>query len=286
MEYIDKQKEKSKLHALLDDFLERYSQSGKPFPADMYDALKADRNNGMNTFQHYSETMLEENECRCCYCMRTIRENPLSHRFHVTLDHVIPNSVDSQADYDEYYRLPSELEKNDMTLTANFVKSQQWPPYPHRIAYENLVPTCLGTFPDTDKQSMTCNIKRGDSFVHPLVFRKTINNEIKYYNDGTVEWTADPGDGKDGKPHVNLLGLNFIDLRFVRCAWFYILREGLSYDIVNSEHLFRVMEAELDDDEKDSKELLESLKKFKTKEYWELLSDFQYFNNKSRFTQR
>lgn len=230
--------------------------------------------------------MLEDNDCRCCYCMRTLRRNPNSQRYHLTLDHVIPNSIETQEDYDAYFTLPTELERRDMTLTANFLENPHWPPYPHRIAFENLVPNCHGIFPGTGNTSKTCNIRRGDAFVHPLVFRKNVKDEIKYYNDGTIVWTTDPGDDKDGNPYVNLLGLNYIDLRFIRCAWFYLLKEGLSYDIENKEHLFRVMEAELADDNPDSRELFESLEKFKTDDYWNLLGDFQYFNDMNKFTQR
>ena len=229
MEYIDKQNKANKgnAHAILDDFLERYQEGGEPFPKDLYDALKSDRkNNCVNTFRNYSERILEENAFRCCYCMRTIRRNVNSQRYPVTLEHVILNCIDTKEQYDEYFKYSSDLDSQNIVLTDDFLKNKKptWPPYPHRIAYENLIPSCYGQFPSSgEKSSQTCNLKRGNDFVPPFVFRKKIHNEIKYYKRyGTIAWTADNGD----EPCVNKLGLNYIALRLIRLAWYYLSSKG------------------------------------------------------------
>lgn len=287
MEFIDKQRGKEWAHEIIDDFLRRCRQYEQPFPTDLYKALKNDRKDGVNTFQQYSESILKENDCHCCYCMRTIKKHPLSHKYPMTLEHVILNSIVKQSDYDAYYCTPSELEKGDMTLTANFMESQQYPPYPHTIAYENLIPSCLGNFPRTGSSSKTCNNYRGNKFLPPLVFRRTIKDEIRYYTDGTVEWTKDSRYNKDEIPYVNILGLNYIDLRFIRCVWYYLTKERLDYNIPEDrERVLRIIEAELNDEDKDSRELLESLRKFNDDAYWKLLGDFLYFNQMDLFYTR
>ena len=284
MKYIDKTKGKAWAHAILKNFLDRYSENGIPFPQNLYDRFRDDRNDGVNTFQVFSENILHENECRCCYCMRTIRKNEFSQRYPLTLEHVVLNSVENKDEYDRYFELPSELENEDMILTSDFLKQTKvsYPPFPHRIAYENLIPSCMGTFPGSNK-SLTCNNKRSNEFVPPLVFRKKIEEEIIFYHTGEMVWTKETEKNGDYKSYINTLGLNDINLMIIRCMWYYLSTENLDCNIENREHILRVIDAEIDDDNEQGKLLLEKMKLFKKDEYWNLLKDFKYFNNKYIF---
>lgn len=287
MEYIDKQNNKQWAHTLLDDFLTRCRQNGEPIPEDLYKALQSDRKGRFHTFQCYSEKILAENEYRCCYCMRRIKKHPVSNRYPLTLEHVIVRTIISQSDYDAYFSMESDLEKKDMILASNFENSSKYPPYPHTIAYENLIPSCRGDFLRIGTSSKTCNHCRGNEFVHPLVFRKNIRDEIRYYSDGTVEWTADRGDGRNGIPYVNLLGLNYIDLRLIRRIWYYLTHEHLDYNSKETKiHVFNIIVAELSDEDEESREILENLQKIKNDDYWKLVGDYDYFKQSDLFSVR
>ena len=93
-----------------------------------------------------------------------------------TLEHVILNSTKTKDKYDEYFQMESELEKDNMMLAKDFLENpKEVPPFPHTIAYENLIPSCFGYLPTGS--SKCCNNYRGEKFVHPLVFRKNISAE-------------------------------------------------------------------------------------------------------------
>ena len=69
----------------------------------------------------------------------------------------------------------------------------------------------------------------------------------------------------------------------IRCMWYFLSTENLDCNIENREHILRVIDAEIDEDNEQGKLLLEKMKLFKKDEYWNLLKDFDYFNNKDIF---
>lgn len=119
------------------------------------------------------EGLTEEQHGFCCYCMRsltvknekTVKEGEtVTKKKNVTLEHVIPHklkitAMEELARYQAYAPLHKtlvELTDPKRPITTKITEA----PYPHFIAYENLVASCDGKFPNK-KSSICCNNKRG-----------------------------------------------------------------------------------------------------------------------------
>ena len=86
---------------------------------------------------------IEEQSGYCCYCMRELYNTPNSRN--VTLEHVIPNKTKKEEDYNKYIQYGA-LDAEHVIFGKLIDKTQQlkFPPYPHFVAYENLVASCNG----------------------------------------------------------------------------------------------------------------------------------------------
>lgn len=298
MEYINKTNSSNlaKAHLLLDGFLSRCSQ-GVKWPNDLYAALSSDVDpnvpNAENTYILLRRLILKENNGRCCYCMRSIGECD------TTLEHVIPNKTRNQSDYDGYKGYFSSSDWKIMVFAEKFLKSPKWPfcSYPHTIAYENLIPSCNGKFakisngqhaPD-DRTSKSCNNFRGNSFVVPFVFNKTMVSEFEYTERGYVVWPVDAnitGNArkqllKHHKDTIDNLGLNCDELVAIRRIWCFLAKNGLKHDQKLDKDramIFLTTDGSL---LPQTKEMLNNF--WEDDRYWNLLEDYQYFNDVKKF---
>lgn len=268
MEYIDKNKSRLWAHKLIRDFLKRrFDEDGK-FPDDLYAAFRADP----ECKNAFVEKLLEDNNHRCCYCMRDIKGT--------TLEHVVLNSTKTKDKYDEYFQMESELEKDNMMLAKDFLENpKEVPPFPHTITYENLIPSCFGYLPTGS--SKCCNNYRGEKFVHPLVFRKNISAEVTYRADGSITWSEDP---ELVVPTLTKLGLDCMELKAIRRIWFYLASNKLSCEDTNRMPTIEVLLNELGiPTNMKEKEMQNMLLNFKKPEYWKLLEKYSYFNDVNKF---
>lgn len=191
-----------------------------------------------------------------------------------TLEHVITQKVNNQEDFSKYFEMDSRLDNENIMLEAEFIiNPKKTPPFPHTVAYENLIPSCLGTFASGEKKS--CNHHRGDRFIQPLIFRENIHNEIKYKIDGSIVWSEDRA---DVFPTVNILGLNCPELKAIRRIWYYLSSHNLSCDESNKDKVIYDIITELENED-----MLDMLINFTNVEYWRLLSQYTYFNNVELF---
>lgn len=268
MEYIDKNKSREKAHRLIKDFLDRVKKECKTYPDDLYAAFRGNK----DCKDELVSLLLDDSGHHCCYCMASIDGT--------TIEHVILNSIKSQEQFDKYFEKESELDRSNIRLAKDFIESQSdVPPFPHTIAYENLIPSCFGYLSPNSCSSKCCNIYRGEKFVYPLVFRKNINSEIIYYSDGRVEWSKDP---EEVTPTITKLGLDCAELKAIRRIWCFLSSKNLSCDDKNRELTINCLIDELEDSQKE-KNMLNMLLNFKNKEYWKLLEKYQYFNDYSKF---
>lgn len=191
-----------------------------------------------------------------------------------TLEHVITQKVNNQEDFSKYFEMDSRLDNENIMLEAEFIiNPKKTPPFPHTVAYENLIPSCLGTFASGEKKS--CNHHRGDRFIQTLIFRENIHNEIKYKIDGSIVWSEDRA---DVFPTVNILGLNCPELKAIRRIWYYLSSHNLSCDESNKDKVIYDIITELENED-----MLDMLINFTNVEYWRLLSQYTYFNNVELF---
>ena len=79
---------------------------------------------------------------------------------------------------------------SEIILRENFEEqiNPLFPPFPHNVAYNNLVLSCLGTFPDENRpaSNMCCNIKRQEKYAFPAYYFPDIQQYISYKTDGTI----------------------------------------------------------------------------------------------------
>lgn len=269
MEYIDKNKSRAWAHQLIKDFLRRRIEEDGKYPDDLYAAFRADP----ECKDAFVAKLLEDNEGRCCYCMASIRGT--------TLEHVILNSTSDNDKYKEYFSIESDLDKENMKLAKDFLENpSEVPPFPHTIAYENLIPSCFGYLPNG--ASKCCNNFRGEKFVHPLVFRPNIHSEVKYYPNGNIIWTADP---EDIIPTITKLGLDCLELKCIRRIWYHLASRGLSADEQYRDATINTLVSDFGEPSgKKEKEMLAMLVNFKKRDYWKLLAKYTYFNDPTKFT--
>lgn len=257
MEYIDKDKSRNKAHELIKSFLEEQEECSE----DLYSTFQGDFR------QRLKEMLLNDSDNRCCYCMRDLKAT--------TLEHVIPRSVNNQEGFSKYFEIESKLDKENIILEREFLNnSGNVPPFPHTVAYENLIPSCSGHL--ASRGSKSCNNYRGDKFIQPLVFRQGIHNEIKYKINGFVEWIKEEAD----IPTVISLGLNCPELKAIRRIWYYLSSHNLSCDESNKDKVIYDIITELENED-----MLDMLINFTNVEYWRLLSQYTYFNNVELFVE-
>lgn len=297
MEFIDKTQTSNIKHAnqLLNGFLYRCSQ-GVNWPSDLYDAMKSDKNpsvpNANTTYNELRKILLKENQQRCCYCMREIKE------FDTTLEHIIPNKVADQTKYDEYKQYYSQSDWQKMIFAKDFLKSPKWPyrSYPHTIAYENLIPSCNGKFArintplnshsGNSRVSKSCNNKRGNDFVIPFVINNQMVSEFEYKKDGRIVWTVNKAITgqkridllKERKETIDRLGLNCDELVAIRRIWFFLANNGLDLQKDKDRTIFFLSE-----DDKLTQQEKDMLTNFWSENYWSLLEEYKYFNDVNKF---
>ena len=262
MEYVDKDKSRKWAHEVIESFLdERLAEYGIDPGDNLYALFRADTHRK----EKFTSRLLRDSRNRCCYCMRDITGT--------TLEHVIPQSVRSK---EEYFTVESNLDKDNIMLECDYLNNpKRVPPFPHTLAYENIIPSCLGCIPTGT--SKCCNNFRGNEFIYPLMFRRNISKEIIYRTDGTVSWTKEPESTLI--PTVERLGLNCAELRMIRKIWYYLSTHNLSCEDCN-----RVPAIEILLDAMGDSSEREILQNFKNPDYWNVVKKYTYFNDKSRFT--
>jgi hypothetical protein len=160
---------------------------------------------------------LDSQESFCCYCMRDMHlQNQI-----VTLEHIIPQSSDSEK-FNRYvgYNV-APLTAQYVVRTGDFtgVQNVNVPPRPHTVAFENLVASCDGTFPDKKGSSQCCNNKRGQEDIYPLFYVVTVGNEIAYTEDGSMQPNAQCALQAEYRITIEKARLNCTNLQDIRRLW-------------------------------------------------------------------
>ena len=298
MEYIAKLNSPlaTEAHELLNRFLNRCDKGGFAAHDDLYALLKSDKEmdgpSSNTTYRSLRRLLLSENESRCCYCMRRLDEEK------TTLEHVIPNKTPSQEDYNNYQPFYEEGLWQKMVFAKAFLMHPMWPgtAYPHTVAYENLLPSCDGKFAKVttsechardNRVSKCCNNFRGEKFVIPFVLNAQMVSEFRYKSNGMVVWPVRSdvvGDLRmelllQHKETIDKLGLNCAELVAIRRIWFFL--SALQRDCVPTEKertiLYLLEDKNLTNPEK------AMLENFWSDNYWDLLSDFRYFKDHTKF---
>lgn len=162
---------------------------------------------------------LEEQNNVCCYCSREIENNPQTE-----LEHIIPRARNIDNVELQRYFLYSNILSQNIILQSEFSAAtalQETPPFPHHIAYHNIVASCNGITFKSSEDFTCCNRKREDDFIPPY---NLIQNNIFYLNDGTIYSTIDTTYFEQGIPYKSIthLNLNKQTLKNIRRIWFLL----------------------------------------------------------------
>ena len=186
-----------------------------------------------------TQLLLSEQNDMCCYCLRRLKTNQdeqWSYR-KITLEHIIPRSFSSGPEA-AYYQTAPGLTPQDVVLTDLYESTsynQQTSIHPHKIAYNNIVASCNGTFPEktninNGRQKICCNLKRSNLQAYPVYFFKDVADWIDYLPDGDVQAVY----GTPEESHVRTLiantNLQCDSLKEIRYLW-YLLRNKSEQEI-------------------------------------------------------
>lgn len=283
METIVK-REHTKAHDLINRFLERHRERHAGlYEGDLYKCLNADfvsEHTKTKTRDALIAILAEEQQGRCCYCMRKINGLLPGDR---SIEHVIVNHPTDDNDYNQYLGHGTSLDTSAITSSSSFIEKQTPPPpYPHSVAYENMLLSCMGHCHVGLGTSSTCNNYRGHKFVKPLPLMPNINNEIKYRKDGFIYWTRE---NDDTNPAVEILGLNNEVLKLIRRIWYKLSSTGQNAATCNRQQIvYEILGEVLDEGETNVSAFLQLLFLFANNSwYWDLLQQFDYFNDSSKF---
>lgn len=279
MKHIIK-KQTVQAHELLDGFLERNkSRHNGVYTDDLFANLGADYcPPASKTKKKLADIILAEQEGRCCYCMRNIAELDSQER---NLEHAIVNHPVNLDEYNLYLDKGSSLDSAPIEPSSTFlIKQAPPPPYPHSIAYENLLVLCAGHLHVASATPLSCNCKRVHHYVAPLQLMKDIEQEIIYLHNGLMVWINETN---TNTPSIEVLGLNNQVLKIIRRLWYNLSRDHLNPQNCNKDEvIYNVLSEMLDDNESDS--AIQTLFLFQTNSwYWDLLRQFDYFNDVNRF---
>ena len=128
----------------------------------------------------------------CCYCLRKLRKKTLNNGVDkISIEHIIPRGYNqtNNGNLAEYQKVPI-LGITEVVLRDDFENNnnQVFPPFPHNVAYNNFVLSCLGTFPDDNnvKSPMCCNRVRGEKYAFPAYYLTNIQQYIFYEVNGGI----------------------------------------------------------------------------------------------------
>lgn len=177
---------------------------------------------------HYKTFCLAEQENVCCYCSREIVNN-----HHTELEHIIPRAVDAEEALQPYFNFSNILADN-IVLQESFRAAtiqQTPPPFPHHIAYQNIVASCNGITFKSSEDFTCCNRKREDDFIPPY---NLIQNNIFYLHDGTIYSTIDTTYLEQGIQYKSIthLNLNKQTLKNIRRIWFLLSKTDVDINVL------------------------------------------------------
>lgn len=188
MKYIDKAPYRAAERQYVVDFLQQcFSQETNGF----YPAIDSDQlyqNFSHRSFRKgssgWEQLLLQEQEQRCCYCMRRLQPSSLN------IEHVIPRNLPpatARAEFQQYTHAAPVLAREVM-LSADFAQIPfqspaaiaQEPKMPHRIALANLLASCNGKNEESPLEGCCCNNYRGHDYLLPLMLMPEVAERVSY----------------------------------------------------------------------------------------------------------
>lgn len=240
MLYIDKNTHKQAGDEVIDDFLNTCCRT----PDGRYQGIRYDKTrdagtnpafcsaNGRSFRKRLVNILLDNQQRRCCYCLRKLKINKVDGDDElVTLEHIIPRGFESGAAKLAYYQRCSTIDSTKVLLTDEFESSavQTLPPYPHKVAYNNIVASCNGTFPNElssrgGKSRICCNEARIEKDAYPVYFLPNIADMVVYSSNGDINAKSGSGYETEITTLISSVKLQCQSLLDIRQLWFELHR--------------------------------------------------------------
>ncbi len=175
--------------------------------------------NPANVFRGF---FVDDQNAKCCYCCRNIFNNTTTE-----LEHIIPSAKSELADFKPYYDLSVILRENviPQSVFENSDTEILSPPFPHHIAYQNIVASCNGRTFESSENFTCCNRERKDDFVPPF---NVMPESIEYLLDGTIVYLND----LENREYFSILNLDKEILNKIRRLWFLFSKSELTLENV------------------------------------------------------
>lgn len=262
MRYISKYIFKKKGHAIIKKFIHDHwdKETGCYFNLN-YNELKRNKS--------FERQLIKEQHGFCCYCMRRLNDKE------ITLEHIIPqkikkNNLESDV---KYYAQFGRLKRRYVKYMESIPKDRKLklPPYPHSMAYENIVASCTGKIYNEGKQytlHQCCNNFRGNKRIIPCFFTPEIEIDVKYRTDGTIDCPERYDDT------IKKLNLEHRSLVFIRKIWASIVKANITIRDVQNAKKDELLRGDIISDiniKRDERKQLENAI------YWDLLNEFCWF---------
>ncbi|MDE5678598.1 hypothetical protein [Phocaeicola sp.] len=242
MLYIDKSKHREEGLQVTKDYLNTccLGEDGRfhNIRYDNRDTGVADTFCGYNRREYRKRlinVLLDNQQSLCCYCLRKLKTAQMEEDSDevVTLEHIIPRGF-AQADVARlpYYQNAPELSPSEVVLTDEYESSaydQTGSALPHKVAYNNLVASCNGTFPyvrnrHEGKSKICCNEARREENAYPVYFIKEIRQYIDYQINGDIQGLCTIDEDLSGKIDDVIVNANLQcdSLKQIRRLWFIL----------------------------------------------------------------
>jgi hypothetical protein len=141
-----------------------------------------------------------------------------------TLEHIIPNKSKKPADITKYTPY-GEIKNNVLFWDSKMCATKlNLPPFPHILAYENLVASCNGYIPKIGL-GKCCNNARGDKEIVPLFYVTTIRKDIEYDPSGIIIYD------KKYNETIKNLNLEYETLQLFRRCWLNLPTKYSVHDV-------------------------------------------------------
>lgn len=173
----------------------------------------------------WEKLLLEEQEYRCCYCMRRLFPETQGT---ITIEHIIPRSIQSGVEFDYYLQQAPVLNEyvaaSDQFEIHSRDELNSILRMPHMIALTNLLVACNGKVGIHDN-GCCCNNSRGNDRVLPIMLREDVLRNVSYDCYGIL-YIADMDNTLDGI----VCDLNDDTLKEIRSVWYHLSSSSVTED--------------------------------------------------------
>lgn len=227
-------------------------------------------------YRGWLDLLLQEQECRCCYCMRELAADEVS------VEHLVPESFEGldETEEFEFYCSKATLIRDNIMTGNEFdqlagkrqIDVESLIKMPHLIAHSNLFPACK-----TECDGCSCNNNRGNKRILPLMLMEDVDSWMYYDENGEMFLTYH--ETKIADNTISHLDINTQTQKEIRHLWFLFSRKGIEQDVAREASFSekeRLLTTAFDTDKIYS--MPSTYIKYFTKDsYWKLFLQYNWF---------